>query len=99
MLALDLPVIVVAVSTTVHASEKDRVKLPNRSETPASTSGLQKPSWAVPRWYVPVEKSRLTDRAGYISGKTLKRILVAVDRYVGDGGEENSITSPPDIPA
>jgi hypothetical protein len=80
-------IVVVAVSSTVLESEVDRVALPNRQETPQAKSGLSRPCWAVPRWTLPIQRSRLSDRAGYISGKPLKELLLAVERRAAEMDE------------
>jgi hypothetical protein len=69
------PVIVVACSTTIRESESDRIRLPTMADTPTCRTGLPRLCWAVPRWFLVVERDRLTDYKGYISGDTLKRVL------------------------
>lgn len=80
------PVIVVAVSSTVLESETDRVALPNKQDTPQTRSGLPRACWAVPRWFPPIERAKLTDRAGHIGGRVLRDLLAAVEaRMTADG--------------
>ncbi|HBS30115.1 MAG TPA: hypothetical protein DEB06_11865 [Phycisphaerales bacterium] len=74
-------VLVVAVSTSPRPTPEDHelIELPHRGRDPTTTSGLNRPSWAVPRWLLPVERSRLVQLAGYISGDTLRDLLEALD--------------------
>lgn len=76
-------VFVVAISTSVGPEEWDRVAMPNRQTEPRAKSGLSRPCWAVPRWYLPVRRSRLTDRAGYIDMVLVEEIYEAVLKRSG----------------
>ncbi|MBL9030345.1 MAG: type II toxin-antitoxin system PemK/MazF family toxin [Phycisphaerae bacterium] len=69
-------VLVVAISST--AMNADRVRLPTRDREPRATTGLARPSWVVPGWYLAVQRDRLRDRAGHVSGALLRRIVGAV---------------------
>lgn len=69
-------VLVVAVSST--AMNADRVPLPTRDRDQRATSGLDRPSWAVPAWYLAVRRDHLRDHAGHVSGALLTRIVAAV---------------------
>lgn len=71
-------IVIVAVSTQVVASVKDRIRLPDRGSQPQTTSGLRRTSWAVPEWYMRVEASALGEKIGYIGGATLQRLVNAV---------------------
>lgn len=75
-----VPVAVVAVSTSVRSDDETAIALPNRQDTPWAKTGLPKRSWVVPKWYLVVERSRLTELAGYVSGDLLGRIILAVER-------------------
>ena len=74
----DPRIVIVAVSTQVLASVKDRVRIPDRGSQPQTTSGLRQIFWAVPQWYMRVEASALGPRVGYIGGATLRRLVNAV---------------------
>lgn len=71
-------IVIVAVSSQVRASVADRIRLPDRGSQPQTTSGLGRPSWAVPEWYMRVEASSLGEKIGYIGGATLRRLVNAV---------------------
>lgn len=70
--------VIVAVSSQVSSSVADRIRLPDLGSQPQTTSGLRRPSWAVPEWYMLVEASSLGEKVGYISGPLLKRLENAV---------------------
>lgn len=74
------PLAVVAVSTSVRRDDSGVVALPNLRNTPWAKTGLPKASWVVPKWYLVVERSRLTELAGYVSGELLQRIILAVEK-------------------
>jgi mRNA-degrading endonuclease toxin of MazEF toxin-antitoxin module len=78
------PVLVVATSTTVLVSEMDRVALPNKQNEPQTKSGLPRPCWAVPRWFLLVERTRLTEYAGYVTGDLLRRLTAAVEKRIAE---------------
>lgn len=71
------PVIVVACSTKPRTSDPDAVPLPDQGRIPQTKSGLKKPCWAIPRWHFPVERSRLTEYKGYLTGRVLKQLIAA----------------------
>lgn len=52
-------VLIVAISSSVKASVRDRIALPDRTTDPQSTTGLDQPCWAVPAWYAAVTPKRL----------------------------------------
>lgn len=73
--------VVVAVSTTpgdVSANDFDKVPLPSSATHRQSTSGLTRPCWALPRWVGRVRVEKLGHCSGYVSGRTLDRIVLAV---------------------
>lgn len=76
--------VVVAVSSTVSPSDGTRIELPNRTEMPGTKSGLTRPCWVVPRWYLRVERGRLISAnwCGYLTGAKLKEVVVAVLRVM-----------------
>ena len=74
--------IVVACSTKDRSSEPDKVKLPDRSTMPQTRSGLPKPCWAIPRWHFPVERERLSEYKGHLTGGVLKAVISAYLAHV-----------------
>ena len=72
-------VLVVACTTSVLASDKTAIELPNRDQTPQTKTGLSRRTWAIPRWLLPVQRDLLTDYIGYLSGATLRRLLAAIE--------------------
>lgn len=70
--------IVVACTSTILPSDLEAIELPNRGRIPQTHSGLTRRTWAVPRWWLPVPRERLTDYAGYIRGDLLRRVVTAV---------------------
>ena len=73
------PVIVAVCSTKNRASDPDGIKLPDRSTQPQTKSGLKKPCWAIPRWHFAVERDRLDEYIGYLTGGVLHRVLRAYE--------------------
>ncbi|HEX4796326.1 MAG TPA: type II toxin-antitoxin system PemK/MazF family toxin [Humisphaera sp.] len=73
-------VLVVACTSTVYPSNKTAIELPSRERTPQTRTGLNRRTWAVPEWLVTVESNLLVDRAGRITGATLRRLLEAVTK-------------------
>jgi len=71
-------IIIVACTSTVLPSDVEAIELPNRGRMPQTHSGLIRRTWAVPRWWLPVPRERLTDYAGYIGGDLLRRVVAAV---------------------
>jgi mRNA-degrading endonuclease toxin of MazEF toxin-antitoxin module len=76
-ISADGPIIVVACSTKCRDSEPDKIRLPDRGRIPQTKSGLSAPSWAIPRWNFPVERSRLTEYKGHLTGSVLKAVIAA----------------------
>ena len=74
--------VVVACSTSVLESDRTRIELPNRSDHPQTRTGLTKKTWVVPRWYFAIERDRLGERVGYISGDLLGRVVTAVQKCI-----------------
>lgn len=73
-------VLTVACTSTIYPSTAATIELPSRERTPQTKSGLDRRTWAVPQWVLPVETTLLTDYIGYISGATLRKLLDAVAR-------------------
>jgi mRNA-degrading endonuclease toxin of MazEF toxin-antitoxin module len=82
-LKTDSTILVVATSTSALESEKDRIQLRSLADQPQTKTGLPKPCWAVPRWYLLVERRRLSKPIGYVSGGLLRKIVPAVMRRMG----------------
>jgi len=76
-------ILVVACTSTPLSSTTGLVELPSHEKTPQTRSGLHRRTWAVPQWWLPVERCRLMDRAGYITGSTLWRVVEAFVRASG----------------
>jgi mRNA-degrading endonuclease toxin of MazEF toxin-antitoxin module len=70
--------IVVACTSTILPSDTEAIELPDRGRTPQTHSGLTRRTWAVPRWWLPVPRERLTNYAGFIRGELLRRVVAAV---------------------
>jgi len=82
------PVLVVAAISTkaLSSSAPDRIPLPNLEQNPGCRTGLPKPCWIVPAWYLAVARERLTNRAGSLSPNLRKRVAQAVHkRMLADG--------------
>lgn len=83
--AVDPQVVIVAISSQVTRSVQDRSRLPDLTTQPQSRSGLCRPSWAVPEWYMLVAASSLGAEVGHISGPLLKRLANAVIDRINTG--------------
>lgn len=73
-------VVVVACTSRALPSDTTAVELPSRERTPQTKTGLNRRTWAIPAWLLPVEKRLLTHRIGFISGGTLRKLLDAVNK-------------------
>jgi len=69
--------VVVACSSTAGPRETDAVELPNRSNQPQCTTGLVKPCWAIPRWFLLVSHETIlkSERSGTLGGKKLQQVI------------------------
>jgi mRNA-degrading endonuclease toxin of MazEF toxin-antitoxin module len=76
-------IVIVACTSTILPSDVEAIELPNRARTPQTHSGLTRRTWAVPRWWLPVPRERLTDYSGYISGNLLRRVVTAATVHMG----------------
>jgi hypothetical protein len=74
--------VVVACSTSVLESDHTRIELPNRGDHPQTRTGLTRKTWVVPRWYLAIERDRLGDYVGHVSGDVLRRVVVAVQKCI-----------------
>jgi mRNA-degrading endonuclease toxin of MazEF toxin-antitoxin module len=77
-------VLVVACTSTVLPSDATAIELPSRERTPQTRTGLNRRTWAIPAWLLPVETRLLTQYIGHLSGATLRRLLDAVAGAHGD---------------
>ena len=83
------PVLVVGISHTASTPEKDPdlIRLPDLQQSSTVKTGLTRPSWALPRWFLLVDPQRLPRHRGhYITGDLLKRLVAAVNERVGEAG-------------
>ncbi len=76
-------VLVVACTSSVLPSDQVAIELPSHERTPQTKTGLHCRTWAIPEWLLPVHRALLIDRAGYLSGATLRRLLAAVAKAHG----------------
>lgn len=76
-------VLTVACTSSAYPSATAGIELPSRERTPQTRTGLRRRTWAVPAWILPVERRLLTDYVGYVSGTTLRKLLVAVTEILG----------------
>ena len=77
-------VLVVACTSTVLPSDTTAIELPSRERMPQTRTGLNRRTWAIPAWLVPVETRLLTHHVGHLSGATLRRLLDAVAKVQGN---------------
>ena len=85
----DVMIVVVACTTRYSPNHEDAVELPNAQTHPRFTSGLQRHTWAIPKWYFAVKIERLGGFVGNISGATLKRVALAVEARMKEPGRNN----------
>ena len=76
--------LVVACTSTVLPSDSTAIELPSRERTPQTRTGLNRRTWAIPAWLLPVEARLLSSYIGHLSGATLRRLLDAVAEVQGD---------------
>ena len=78
------PLLIVAISHTASQPERDpdMIRLPDLQQSPQVKTGLNKPSWAIPRWWAVVSPERLGASVGYLSGDSLRKLIVAVTKRV-----------------
>jgi mRNA-degrading endonuclease toxin of MazEF toxin-antitoxin module len=70
------PVLVVACSTHPRKRDVPRFELPTRHED--SETGLPKKCWAIARWYLPINRFRLTTVTGKCPEPLFNESLIAV---------------------
>jgi mRNA-degrading endonuclease toxin of MazEF toxin-antitoxin module len=70
--------LVVACTSSVLPSDTSAIELPSRERTPQTRTGLNRRTWAIPRWLLPVQRELLVDYIGQVSGPTLRRLLEGV---------------------
>jgi mRNA-degrading endonuclease toxin of MazEF toxin-antitoxin module len=76
-------VLIVACTTSVLASDKTAIEFPSRERTPQTKTGLNRRTWAVPQWLLPVPRDLLVHYIGRLGGSTMKRLLQAVAELHG----------------
>jgi mRNA-degrading endonuclease toxin of MazEF toxin-antitoxin module len=69
---------------TRPGDDTDAVRLPSEADTPQCRTGLTRPCWAIPRWFLPVEKQRLGEPVGYVSGQRLRELTAAVLKRIAE---------------
>ena len=77
-------VVVVACTSSVFPSDTEAIELPTTARIPTARSGLNRRTWAVPAWWLFTRPERLTDYAGFIRGKVLKRVVAAASRFIAE---------------
>ena len=77
---LESPVLVVGISHTASSLkiDPDMVKLSDTQQNPSARTGLNRASWAVPRWALAINVDRFDRPSGYVKGAALQNILRAV---------------------
>jgi mRNA-degrading endonuclease toxin of MazEF toxin-antitoxin module len=85
------PVVVVACSTKIRATDPDAVALPDRGRIPQTKSGLAKPCWAIPRWRFVIERDRLDFYLGHLTGSVLRSVISAYLKRVSEESESSAI--------
>ncbi|MBY0309279.1 MAG: hypothetical protein K2Q09_11100 [Phycisphaerales bacterium] len=88
---------VVACSSSVpEGSHPDKVRMPDSQRFPASTTGFDRPTWAVPAWLLELEQESLAAQTGYCGGKVLAAVSInALKRVVEGGKPPLAYPSPP----
>jgi mRNA-degrading endonuclease toxin of MazEF toxin-antitoxin module len=76
-------VLVVACTSSVLPSDSAAIELPSQERMPQTKTGLHRQTWAIPQWLLPVSRELLVDRVGYLSGATLRRLLLAIAKTHG----------------
>ncbi|HEY4329822.1 MAG TPA: type II toxin-antitoxin system PemK/MazF family toxin [Phycisphaerae bacterium] len=73
------PVLVVGISHTASTSERDldKIQLPDLQQTPTAKTGLDRASWALPRWALIIEVIHFQKPVGHVKGELLRRIVRA----------------------
>jgi mRNA-degrading endonuclease toxin of MazEF toxin-antitoxin module len=83
-------VLVVACTSSALPSDTEAIELPNTARTPQARSGLNRRTWAVPSWWLPAPRERLTDYAGFIRGDVLRRVVAAAARHIAELTQDDS---------
>jgi hypothetical protein len=80
---------VLVVGCTCHPRDKDhpRFAIPSRHKAPET--GLPQECWALPRWYLPINRFRLKDLAGKCPDASFDAIIKAVDEQMEHDAQEH----------
>jgi len=87
MLRREELVVVVACTSSALPSDTEAIELPDTSRTPQARSGLNRRTWAVPSWWLPVRRERLSEYAGFIRGDVLRRVVGAEFQHIARQGQ------------
>lgn len=90
--------VVASSSTDCDPKNHDRIPLPNHEENSVCTSGLPRRCCAVPRWYLMIERTKLQNPQGYISGAVLRRVKFAVDARLEEARKAKALSGVLDDP-
>ena len=82
--------LVVACTSSALPSNAEAIELPNTARMPQARSGLNRRTWAIPSWWLPARRERLTDYAGFIRGDVLRRVVEAASRHITDANPGDS---------
>ena len=83
-IAVSPDTLVVACTSSALSSDTTAIELPSRKRTPQAKTGLNRRTWAIPAWLVPVDQRLRTERIGFVAGLTLQRLLLAVAKAQHD---------------
>jgi len=84
-------VLVVACTSSVLPSDTEAIELPNTGRTPNARSGLSRRTWAIPSWWMPARRERLTTYAGFIRGDVLRHVVAAAAKHIAGTADEGDI--------
>jgi mRNA-degrading endonuclease toxin of MazEF toxin-antitoxin module len=79
---------VVACSTHPRKRDMQRILIPNRHVVPGT--GLPKDCWAIPRWYLNINRFRLTDLKGTCPEQLFVKVLLAVEKQIATDEAEGT---------
>lgn len=80
------PVYGMVISSSIPSPGTEHISMPNAQTHDPCNTGLTKPCWAVVPWVLRItDRAKLGKRAGYLSGKTLEKVIVAYVQAVADG--------------
>jgi mRNA-degrading endonuclease toxin of MazEF toxin-antitoxin module len=76
-------VLIVACTSSILPSNTTAIELPSRERMPQTKTGLNRRTWAVPQWLLPVPGELLVQHIGRLGGSTMRRLLQAVAELHG----------------